>query len=105
MTRERLTDEAARVALAGLDGWAIEEGGGAIRKRFVFADFSAAFGFMARAALAAEKLDHHPEWSNVYNRVEVRLATHSARGLTALDFELARAMDRIAAPQGEPQEK
>lgn len=96
MTRERLSAEAARVALAGLEGWSMEEGGGAILKRFVFPDFSAAFGFMARAALAAEKLDHHPEWSNVYNRVEVRLTTHSARGLTGLDFELARAMDRLA---------
>lgn len=96
MTRERLDSEAARAALAGLDGWTIEEGGAAIVRRFVFADFAAAFGFMAQAALAAEKLDHHPEWSNVYNRVEVRLTTHSARGLTARDFELARAMDRIA---------
>jgi 4a-hydroxytetrahydrobiopterin dehydratase len=97
MTRGLLDAAAVESALAGLDGWTLEEGGGAIGRRFVFADFSAAFGFMARAALAAEKLDHHPEWSNVYNRIEVRLATHSARGLTALDFELARAMDRIAA--------
>ena len=96
MTRARLDPEAVDKALAGLDGWALEEGGAAIGKRFVFADFSAAFGFMARAALVAEKLDHHPEWSNVYNRVEVRLTTHSARGLTALDFELAQAMERIA---------
>ena len=99
MTRERLSEEAAKAALAGLDGWSMEEGGGAILKRFAFADFSAAFGFMARAALVAEKLDHHPEWSNVYNRVEVRLTTHAARGLTALDFEMARAMDRLAPPQ------
>jgi 4a-hydroxytetrahydrobiopterin dehydratase len=81
MTRERLSEEAAKAALAGLDGWSMEEGGGAILKRFAFADFSAAFGFMARAALVAEKLDHHPEWSNM------------------LDFDLARAMDRIAPPQ------
>ena len=98
MTRDRLDEAAVGQALAGLDGWTLEEGGGAIVRRFSFADFNAAFGFMARAALVAEKLDHHPEWSNVYNRVEVRLTTHSARGLTALDFELARAMDRIAAP-------
>lgn len=97
MTRDRLDEAAVGQALAGLDGWTLEEGGGAILKRFAFSDFSAAFGFMARAALAAEKLDHHPEWSNVYNRVEVRLATHSARGLTALDFELAQLMDAIAA--------
>ncbi|MCO5156029.1 MAG: 4a-hydroxytetrahydrobiopterin dehydratase [Aquamicrobium sp.] len=96
MKPERLDAEAAKAALAALDGWALEEGGGAILKSFVFADFSAAFGFMARAALAAEKLDHHPEWSNVYNRVEVRLTTHSARGLTALDLDLARTMDRLA---------
>jgi 4a-hydroxytetrahydrobiopterin dehydratase len=95
--RERLSAEAARAAVADLDGWSIEEGGGAIGKRFVFSDFAAAFGFMTQAALAAEKLDHHPEWTNVYDRVEVRLSTHSAHGLTALDFELARAMERIAA--------
>lgn len=96
MTRARLDAKAVEAALAGLDGWTLAEDGAAISKRFVFADFSAAFGFMSRAALVAEKLDHHPEWSNVYNRVEVRLTTHSARGLTALDFELARAMERIA---------
>ena len=97
MKPERIDAEAAKAALASLDGWALEEGSGAIRKTFVFADFSAAFGFMARAALAAEKLDHHPEWSNVWNRVEVRLTTHDAHGLTARDFELARAMDGFAA--------
>lgn len=96
MTRARLDAKAVESALAGLGGWTLAEDGAAISRRFVFADFSAAFGFMARAALIAEKLDHHPEWSNVYNRVEVRLTTHSARGLTALDFELARAMERIA---------
>lgn len=96
MTRARLDAKAVESALAGLEGWTLAEDGAAISKRFVFADFSAAFGFMSRAALVAEKLDHHPEWSNVYNRVEVRLTTHSARGLTALDFELARAMERIA---------
>jgi 4a-hydroxytetrahydrobiopterin dehydratase len=101
MTRARLNDAEIATALAGLDGWRLEEGGGAILKKFVFADFSAAFGFMARAALAAEKLDHHPEWSNVWNRVEVRLATHDAHGLTALDFELARMMDGFATPQQE----
>lgn len=96
MTRARLDAKAVEAALAGLEGWTLAEDGAAIARHFVFADFSAAFGFMARAALVAEKLDHHPEWSNVYNRVEVRLTTHSARGLTALDFELARAMERIA---------
>lgn len=96
MRPERIDAAAVKEALADLDGWTLEDGGGAIRKTFAFADFSAAFGFMARAALAAEKLDHHPEWSNVYNRVEVRLTTHSARGLTALDLDLARTMDRLA---------
>lgn len=95
MTRARLDAKAVEAALAGLEGWTLAEDGAAIAKRFVFADFSAAFGFMSRAALVAEKLDHHPEWSNVYNRIEVRLTTHSARGLTALDFEMARAMERI----------
>lgn len=84
-------------ALASLDNWQLEDGGLAITRRFVFADFSAAFGFMARAALAAEKMDHHPEWSNVYNRVEVRLTTHDAGGLTDRDIKLAAAMDRLAA--------
>jgi len=94
---KKLDADAAKAATAELDGWTLEEGGLAITRRFKFSDFSAAFGFMARAALAAEKLDHHPEWSNVYNRVEVRLTTHSAGGLTGRDFELARMMDAIAA--------
>ena len=96
MTREKLRPDAVEEALAGLDGWTLEEGGGAILKGFTFKGFNEAFGFMARAALAAEKMDHHPEWSNVYNKVEVRLATHSAGGLTALDIELARKMNRFA---------
>ena len=65
-------------------------------KTFKFKDFSEAFGFMARAALVAEKMDHHPEWTNVWNRVDVTLSTHSAGGLTELDLKLAEAMDRIA---------
>lgn len=93
----RLDPDAARAAVAELDGWQLDESGSAIVKRYRFADFSAAFGFMARAALASEKLDHHPEWSNVYNRVEVKLTTHSAGGLTHRDFELAKTMDAIAA--------
>jgi len=96
MSRERLDETAVAGALAGLDGWALEEDGAAITKTFAFRSFSEAFGFMARCALAAEKLDHHPEWSNVYGKVEVRLTTHSAGGLTALDFELAKRMDRYA---------
>jgi 4a-hydroxytetrahydrobiopterin dehydratase len=68
----------------------------AITRKFVFKDFSEAFGFMARAALVAEKLDHHPEWSNVYKTVEVTLSTHDAGGLTELDVKLAEAMDKLA---------
>ena len=69
----------------------------AVTKTFTFKDFNAAFGFMTRAALAAEKLDHHPEWFNVYNRVEVLLATHDADGVTELDVTLAKIMDEVAA--------
>jgi 4a-hydroxytetrahydrobiopterin dehydratase len=91
-----LEEEERAAALAALPGWSWDEGARAIRKTFRFADFSAAFGFMTRAALAAEKADHHPEWSNVWNRVDVALTTHSANGLTALDIALAREMDRLA---------
>jgi len=96
VSRDRLDSAAIDEALSSLNGWVLEEGGAAIRKGFKFKNFSEAFGFMTRAALAAEKLDHHPEWSNVYNKVDVRLTTHSADGLTALDFELAKKMDRFA---------
>ena len=86
----------AQAALAQLSGWTAAEGRDAIVKTFRFKDFNAAFGFMTRAALAAEKLDHHPEWSNVYNRVEVLLATHDADGVTELDVALAKIMDEAA---------
>jgi 4a-hydroxytetrahydrobiopterin dehydratase len=90
-------DAAARAAaLAGLKGWAEVPGRDAIARRFVFKDFSEAFGFMARAALAAERMDHHPEWANVYRTVDVTLSTHDAGGLTELDIRLAAAMDAIA---------
>ena len=82
-------------ALAQLDGWSAVEGREAIAKSFKFADFNAAFAFMARVALLAEKLDHHPEWFNVYNRVDVVLATHDAGGVTALDLQMARFMDEV----------
>ena len=95
---DKLTGEARAAALAGLAGWAEVEGRDAIARTFTFKDFNAAFGFMSRAALMAEKLDHHPEWFNVWNRVEVTLATHSAGGVTDLDIRLAGFMDRIAAP-------
>jgi 4a-hydroxytetrahydrobiopterin dehydratase len=83
-------------ALAQLPGWAAADGREAIVKTFKFADFNAAFGFMTRAALMADKLDHHPEWFNVYNRVEVTLATHDADGVTELDVTLAKFMDQAA---------
>jgi len=83
-------------ALAQLSGWRAAEGREAICKSYRFADFGQAFAFMTRAALAAERLDHHPEWFNVYNRVDVTLATHDAGGVTALDVKLARIMDEAA---------
>jgi 4a-hydroxytetrahydrobiopterin dehydratase len=90
-------DQAARQDMAArLPGWQLVDGRDAIQKTFKFKDFSEAFGFMARAALVAEKMDHHPEWANVWNRVDVTLSTHSAGGLTELDVKLAEAMDRIA---------
>ena len=93
----RLSDDERRQALAHLTGWSLVDGRDAIHRRFVFRDFNEAFGFMTHAALAAERMDHHPEWSNIYKTVDVTLATHDAGGLTELDLKLARAMDRIAA--------
>lgn len=83
-------------ALDQLDGWTAAEGREAICKSFRFGDFGEAFSFMTRVALKAEKLDHHPEWFNVYNRVDVTLATHDAGGVTELDVTLARFIDRSA---------
>jgi 4a-hydroxytetrahydrobiopterin dehydratase len=94
---EKLTGNARTTALAKLTGWSEVEGRDAIAKKFNFKDFSEAFGFMARAALVAEKLDHHPEWFNVYNKVEVTLATHDAGGVTERDVKLAEAMNRLAS--------
>src|SRR3546814_4724807 len=97
---EKLGDRERAEALAGLDGWSQGDGDrDAIHKLFRFADFSAAFGFMARTALQAEKMDHHPEWSNVYNRVEVTLTTHDAGGLTRLDVELAKSEEHTSELQ------
>ena len=92
----RLSESERAEALASLEGWSLVEGRDAITKVFTFADFNAAFGFMARVALVAEKMDHHPEWSNVYRRVTVTLTTHDADGLTRLDVALAQAMDSFA---------
>jgi 4a-hydroxytetrahydrobiopterin dehydratase len=86
----------ASAAIAQLSGWSAVSGRDAIAKTYKFADFNAAFGFMSRVALVAEKMDHHPEWSNVYNRVEVVLTTHDAGGVTQKDVDLARFMDGAA---------
>lgn len=94
--REKLEGETRKAALAKLVGWSEVADRDAITKKFVFKDFNEAFGFMTRAALVAEKMDHHPEWFNVYKTVEVTLSTHDAGGVTALDVKLAEAMDRIA---------
>ena len=95
---ERLSADARKQALGGIPGWTEVPGREAIGKTFVFKDFNEAFGFMTRAALVAEKMDHHPEWRNVYKTVGVVLATHDAGGVTALDIELAKAMNAIAKP-------
>jgi 4a-hydroxytetrahydrobiopterin dehydratase len=97
---ERLSAEARKSALGELPGWADVAGREAIAKTFIFKDFNQAFGFMTRAALVAEKSDHHPEWRNVYKTVEVVLATHDAGGITGLDIELAKAMNAIAGELG-----
>lgn len=94
-------DEAQRAeALAGLPAWKRVDGRDAIEREFRFADFNAAFGFMSRVALEAEKRNHHPEWFNVYNRVSVVLSTHDAGGLTARDIALARFMDGVFVQGG-----
>ena len=92
----RLSDSERDAALAGLPEWRLRGDGRAIERRFRFADFSEAFGFMTRVALLAEKFDHHPEWSNVWNRVEIVLTTHDAGGLSERDIALAKAIDGIA---------
>jgi 4a-hydroxytetrahydrobiopterin dehydratase len=92
----KLNAEERAAALAGLPGWKAVKDGTAIAKTFTFTDFNEAFGFMARAALVAEKMDHHPDWSNAYKEVAVTLSTHSAGGVTDLDVKLAGAMNDIA---------
>ena len=95
-----LSTEARKAALLELPGWAEVEGRAAIARTFVFKDFNAAFGFMTRIALVAEKNDHHPEWRNVYKTVDVVLTTHDAGGVTARDIDLARSMSVIARQFG-----
>jgi 4a-hydroxytetrahydrobiopterin dehydratase len=96
-----LDDDAREAALRDLPGWRYDPAARSLARTFRFRDFSEAFGFMARTALEAEKADHHPDWSNSYNRVEVSLQTHSAGGVTALDVALASAMNAIAASLAE----
>ncbi|MEO6041955.1 MAG: 4a-hydroxytetrahydrobiopterin dehydratase [Croceibacterium sp.] len=91
----QLTDAERDAALAELPGWTLRADGLAIERQFKFRDFSEAFAFMTRVALLAEKLDHHPEWSNVYNRVTVVLTTHDAQGLSRRDVQLARAISDL----------
>ena len=95
MAIAELTDAERNEALAELTGWSLTRGGKAIERRFKFVDFSEAFGFMTRVALLAEQHDHHPEWSNVYNRVEITLTTHDAGGLSQRDVAMARAIDAL----------
>ncbi len=92
----KLTAAARAAALKDLRDWSEVEGRDAIQRTFKFADFNAAFGFMTRCALKADQMDHHPEWFNVYNRVDVTLSTHDAGGLSEKDVELAKFMDSLA---------
>jgi 4a-hydroxytetrahydrobiopterin dehydratase len=97
MKQEKLTAETVAENLHKMEGWVLAEDGLSIWKTFRFKSFVEAFGFMSECALAAEKLGHHPEWFNVYNKVDVTLTTHDSGGLTELDFKLAARMDRAAA--------
>tara|TARA_B100000949_G_scaffold134879_1_gene118791 strand:- start:369 stop:656 length:288 start_codon:yes stop_codon:yes gene_type:complete len=95
MTVEKLNESERETWLDALDGWTMASDRDAIERTFEFADFSEAWGFMNRVALLAEKNDHHPEWSNVYNRVEIALTTHDADGLSMRDVEMAKAIDAL----------
>lgn len=97
MQRNRLNNDELKQALATLEGWRKTPDREAISKSFKFKNFSEAFGFMTRIALYAEKIDHHPEWFNVYNRVDVTLATHSENGITELDIKLAQKMNLLTS--------
>jgi 4a-hydroxytetrahydrobiopterin dehydratase len=97
MARTAATEAQIATHLAALSGWARVSGRSAISKSWKWADFNEAWGFMSRVALLAEQMNHHPEWTNVWNRVDVTLSTHDAGGLSELDFKLAAAIDRVAA--------
>ncbi|MBT3358303.1 MAG: 4a-hydroxytetrahydrobiopterin dehydratase [Rhodospirillales bacterium] len=99
---KKLVGQTRRDAIAGLDGWTDSRTRDAIEKSFRFGGFNAAFAFMTRVAEGAEKMDHHPEWLNVYGRVEIALTTHAAGGVTTRDIQLAEFIDRIAALPAEP---
>lgn len=94
----KLTADERDKALADLDGWAPVEGRDAIHKSYSFKTFNQAFGFMSRVALAAEKMDHHPEWFNVYNRVDITLTSHDVGGVSQRDIDMAGKIDRFATP-------
>jgi 4a-hydroxytetrahydrobiopterin dehydratase len=96
MAAAKLTGEARGKRLAELQGWRVADGRDAIVKSFKFNDFNQAFAFMARIAMMAEKMDHHPEWSNVYNKVDILLSSHDAGGLTERDIKLAKFIDQVA---------
>ncbi|MCH8683897.1 4a-hydroxytetrahydrobiopterin dehydratase [Pedomonas mirosovicensis] len=98
--KEKLTEAERQEALSALAGWTHDAVRDGIAKSFRFKSFNAAFGFMARVALAAEKRDHHPEWFNVYNRVDIFLTSHDVKGLSGRDVDLAKAIDRIAGAEG-----
>lgn len=92
---EQLTEDQRAAALDLLGEWDFDEARDALTRQFVFADFSEAFGFMTRVALLADKADHHPEWLNIYNRVDILLTTHDAGGLSARDVDMAKAIDKL----------
>ncbi|HSJ23209.1 MAG TPA: 4a-hydroxytetrahydrobiopterin dehydratase [Longimicrobiales bacterium] len=95
MSRQRLNDQDIHAALQELDGWTVDDG--RLHRAFEFSDFVAAFGFMTRVALLAQAMDHHPDWTNVYNRVSIHLHTHDSGGITGRDTELARLIDGEAS--------
>jgi 4a-hydroxytetrahydrobiopterin dehydratase len=100
MARPRLDTPQLEASLRELAGWSLEQG--RLHREFRFADFTEAMGFVLRAALVAERMDHHPEWSNVWNRVVVDLTTHDAGGITAADVELARRLSALAGAPPAP---